>query len=252
MYDIEATVVQNKNIVSGYYLLKMHLLKPMGKIQPGQFVMIRIPGNEVFLRRPFSIYEGNKDTISIMYRVVGKGTEILNKIKKNIQTSILGPLGNGFHLNDTDNYHVVAGGIGIAGVNMLIKRLGKRASVFFGCNSKDELQLIKDIKGSDVKIATLDGSEGYKGNVVDLLENYLISTKTEMVETLVCGPKGMYEGLRGLFEKTGTPCQVLVEERMACGFGLCFGCVIRTTDDKEPYKRICKEGPVFDLWKISL
>jgi dihydroorotate dehydrogenase electron transfer subunit len=62
----------------------------------------------------------------------------------------------------------------------------------------------------------------------------------------------MYEGLRGLFEKTGTPCQVLVEERMACGFGLCFGCVIRTTDDKEPYKRICKEGPVFDLWKISL
>jgi dihydroorotate dehydrogenase electron transfer subunit len=101
-------------------------------------------------------------------------------------------------------------------------------------------------------VSTLDGSYGFEGNVIALLGGYIESTKGEDRQIFVCGPDGMVRNLRKLIERDRTPCQVLVEERMACGLGLCFGCVIKTVDEKEPYKRVCKEGPVFDLWEILL
>jgi len=252
MDDIEATIIQNKNIASNYYLLKLRLSKPMGKVLPGRFVMLKIPGNEVFLRRPFSIYACNKNILTLMYRIAGKGTEILSNIPKNERTLVLGPLGNTFCIGKADKRIVVAGGIGIAGVHTLIKKLGKRASIFFGCNNKEELSLINDILDLDPMVATLDGSYGFAGNVVELLGGHIGSTIGKDSQIYVCGPDGMMKSLRKLLEKTGAPCQVLVEERMACGLGLCYGCVVNTIDEKEPYKRVCKEGPVFDLWEISL
>jgi len=252
MDDIEATIVQNKHIVSNYYTLKLRLEKPMGRALPGQFVMLKIPGNEVFLRRPFSIYAYNKDVLTLMYRIAGKGTEILSNIPKNDKTLVLGPLGNVFNVRNADKYFVLAGGIGIAGVRTLIEKLGIRASIFFGCNNKEELPLINDIRDLNPMVATLDGSYGFKGNVVELFGNHTGSAKGEDSQIFVCGPEGMVKSLRKLIEEERVPCQVLVEERMACGLGLCFGCVTKTIDEKEPYKRVCKEGPVFDLWEISL
>jgi dihydroorotate dehydrogenase electron transfer subunit len=252
MDDIEGKIVRNDNIVSNYYLLKMKLSKPMGVVKPGQFVMLKIPDSEVFLRRPFSIYACSRDLLTIMYRVVGRGTAYLSKIKKKENTFVLGPLGNGFRLKEKGNHVIVAGGIGIAGVHSLIEKLRGKASVFYGCSGRDEVALVEDIAYLNPYVSTIDGSYGFKGHVIALLAKHLKSIRRNNVEIFACGPENMLKSLKKLINKDTTPCQVLVEERMACGLGLCYGCVKKTTDEEEPYKRVCREGPVFNLWEICL
>jgi len=146
----------------------------------------------------------------------------------------------------------VAGGIGIAGVLMLAERLGERASVLFGCGTRTEAALAGELAGNTAAICTLDGTHGFCGSVIDLLAKNLQEYHGSSVEIYACGPDGMLLALRALLEKERLPCQVLVEERMACGLGLCFGCAKKTLNEKEPYKRVCKEGPVFDLWELCL
>jgi dihydroorotate dehydrogenase electron transfer subunit len=249
--DIEGKISSNRLIAPGYYLLTIRLSKPMERAVPGQFVMLRIPGSEVFLRRPFGIYHYERRVLTVMYKVVGKGTDRLGRSIKNETVFVLGPLGKGFHLKKRERYVVVAGGIGIAGVHSLIERLKEKATLFFGCSTKEELALIDDLRHLNPAVSTVDGSNGHKGNVVDLLGKYLPSMG-DNIEIFTCGPEPMLKSLRTLIEKERVPCQVLVEERMACGLGLCFGCVIETNDEAEPFRRVCKEGPVFDLWQIRL
>jgi dihydroorotate dehydrogenase electron transfer subunit len=252
MDDFEAKIIENRNIVSNYFLMKLRLSKPMSTIKPGQFIMLKIPDRDIFLRRPFSIYDYKRDTITIVYRVVGKGTKSLCEAAKNEKTFVLGPLGNGFSIPKRDAYIVIAGGIGVAGVHMLMKGLKDKARLFYGCSNKEELRVIDDIMLFKPTVATLDGSEGFKGDVVTLFRKHKKAFQGKNVEIFTCGPEGMIKSIRKEIENSKTPCQVLVEERMACGLGLCFGCAVRTIDEKEPYKRACKEGPVFDLWQISL
>jgi len=252
MNDIEAKIIENRNIVSNYFLLRVKLSKPMGAIKPGQFVMVKVPDRNVFLRRPFSIYDYGKNTVSIMYRVVGRGTESLCNAQKSEKLLVLGPIGNGFSIAKRDTYVVITGGIGVAGVHLLIKHLKGKAHVFYGCANKEELTVIQDLMPLKPAIATIDGSAGFRGDVVSLFQKQTRSFIDKDTEIFTCGPEGMVKSIRKKIERSKTPCQVLVEERMACGLGLCFGCVVKTIDVKEPYKRACKEGPVFDLWQISL
>ena len=252
MDDFEAKIIENRNIVSNYFLMELKLSKPMGMIRPGQFIMLKVRDGDIFLRRPFSIYDFSKGTITIVYRVVGKGTLTLSEAGKNEKTLVLGPLGNGFSITKRDAYIVITGGIGVAGVHLLIKSLKNKACVFYGCSSKEELRVIDDIARFNPAVATLDGSEGFKGDVVTLFRKQKKALEGKNVEVFTCGPESMIKSVRKEIENIKTPCQVLVEERMACGLGLCFGCAVRTIDEKEPYKRACKEGPVFDLWQISL
>jgi len=238
-------------LAPGYYLLQIRLARSMDRGEPGQFIMLRIPGNEVFLRRPFGIYHYERRVLTIMYRVVGKGTERLSRAKKNEAVFVLGPLGQGFRVKQRDHYAVVAGGIGIAGVHSLIEALGPECTVFFGCGTAEELAVIDDLAPLKPMVATLDGSHGFKGNVVDLLTGQMKAMKGNR-EIFACGPDAMLKSLKKAIEKEKVPCQALVEERMACGLGLCFGCVIETIDEEEPFRRVCKEGPVFDLWQIRL
>lgn len=239
-------------LIPGYHMLTIRLSKPMDPGSPGQFVMLRIPGSEVFLRRPFGIYRYARQVLTLMYRVVGKGTERLSKAVKNETVFVLGPLGKGFHVGKRDRYLVVAGGIGIAGVRTLIGTLKGKTTLLFGCSRKEETAIIEDLRHLNPAVATMDGSEGFKGDVVSLLGRSLAEMKGENIEIFACGPVNMLKSLKGLLDKERQPCQALVEERMACGLGLCFGCVIETNDETEPYKRVCKEGPVFDLWQIRL
>jgi dihydroorotate dehydrogenase electron transfer subunit len=271
MDDIEGRITSNRMITPGYYGLKIRLSRPMDPPYPGQFVMLRIPGNEVFLRRPFGIYHYKNQTLSILYKVVGKGTGCLANARKDEPVFVLGPLGKGFRISKRDQYLIVAGGIGVVGVHTLIEKLGKKATLFYGCSKKEEVSLIDDLARLDPAISTLNGSYGFKGNVIDLLGQHLNGMKTistrpllkngkqgnypvkgNNIECFACGPDNMLRSLRVLLEEEHLPCQVLVEERMACGLGLCFGCVKKTIDENEPYKRVCKEGPVFDLWEICL
>ena len=252
MDDIEGKILSNKKIAPGYCLLRIRLSRSMGAVRPGQFVMMKIPGGEVFLRRPFSIYEYQQRILTIMYKVVGKGTEQLSNAPKGTSVLTLGPLGRWFTVNRSAAPVVVAGGIGLAGMYALIKKLQDKAPIFFGCSSKDEIALLKDAMRFHPFIATLDGSYGFKGNVVQLFNKHLKGLNGKNVEIFTCGPENMVKNLKKLIEPHRISCQVLLEERMACGLGLCFGCAIKTTDAQEPYKRACKEGPVFDLWEISL
>jgi dihydroorotate dehydrogenase electron transfer subunit len=250
--DIEGTIIANQRLVSDYFLLRVGLSKAMEKPEPGQFVMVKVPDTEIFLRRPFSIYGHDEETLTIMYRAIGKGTKRLSEAEKGHGTLVLGPLGRGFRIERRNAYVLVAGGIGVAGVRLLAGRLGKKASLFYGCSHREEVALIKDTTDTETHVSTLDGSYGFRGNVVQALGRYLESEKREDLEVFACGPEGMLKSLQVLLGPGKIPCQALVEERMACGMGLCFGCVKKTVDEKEPYKRVCREGPVFDLWEICL
>lgn len=251
MIDTIGTILSNKNIGADFYRLAVRLSSPLGHYMPGQFVMVRIPGPDLFLRRPFSIFDYSGKQLTILYRAVGKGTEVLSAMGKGGTLTVLGPLGKGFSVDKSKEAVLVAGGIGIAGVAALAKRLRGRTTVLFGCSSEQETVLLSDLTDIPLSVATLDGSAGYKGTVVDLTKRYL-STGSADLALYVCGPDGMVRSLMAVLQDRPVPCQVLLEERMACGLGLCFGCVTLTKDEKEPYKRVCKEGPVFDLWELSL
>ncbi|HBE45506.1 MAG TPA: hypothetical protein DDW17_08730 [Deltaproteobacteria bacterium] len=253
MDDVQGIVVENSRVVTGYYLITIRLVKSFGKVLPGQFVMLRIPRNTVFLRRPFSIYNYKTRLLSIMYKVVGIGTEALSTLHRDEKVYVLGPLGRGFKKSARRKAILIAGGIGIAGLHLLAKELRQRAVIYFGCESKKEVALLYDLREEmNIYVSTMDGTYGYKGTVVDLLKNRLETIPYNKMEIYACGPEPMLKALKNIIGDIRISCQILVEERMACGLGLCFGCVKKTMDEKEPYKRLCTEGPVFDIWEISL
>jgi dihydroorotate dehydrogenase electron transfer subunit len=249
--DVEGIILRNDAIAPGYYQAAIRLSQPLARPRPGQFVMIKVPSAEVFLRRPFSIYSYERRVLSVVYKVVGKGTAELAATPPRTTIMVLGPLGNGFSLLEGHHPVIVAGGIGIAGIYLLWKRLKGKASLFWGCTGGGEAGLLRDMISCNPHISSMDGSVGCKGNVVELLIERM-GTLPRPLQVLACGPEPMFISLHDRLSSERTPCQVLVEERMACGLGLCFGCVTKTVDENEPYKRVCKEGPVFDLWRISL
>lgn len=252
MDDIEGRILENRRIAANCFTLRVGLERPLGPWGPGQFVMVKIPHRDIFLRRPFSIYDGRGNTLTIMYKVAGAGTGHLAGAPARTALKVLGPLGRGFSMRKDCTPVVIAGGIGFAGVHGLIKRLGKRAKIFFGCADAEEVGLVQSIRHLEPRIATLDGSVGFKGTVISLLRREMGSFPPGTAEFYACGPEAMVVSLKGLLEKGRPGCQVSLEERMACGLGLCFGCVKKTLDNEEPYKRVCMEGPVFDLWEVSL
>lgn len=252
MDDIPGKITENDRVTGSYRRLTVRLERPLGRVSPGQFVMVRVPGREVFLRRPFSIYHSRGRTLTIVYRVVGKGTDALSAAARGGSLMVLGPLGRGFAPGRGNTPIVVAGGIGYAGVRMLLTRLRGSATLFFGVMEKEELRLAADLGETKIFVSTMDGSCGFAGDVVSLLGQHLDEYRGKRPEVFACGPSGMVKSLKALLEPGRIPCQVSVEERMACGMGLCFGCVVATSDETNPYKRVCKEGPVFSLWDLSL
>ncbi len=252
MNDIPAKITGNDRVTGGYRRLTVRLERPLGRVSPGQFVMLEVPDRDIFLRRPFSIYGSRGRTLTIVYRVVGKGTDALSAAARGTSLMVLGPLGRGFAPGRGKTPIVVAGGIGYAGIRMLLRRLGGRATLFFGAAGEEELRLAEDLEGTKIFASTMDGTRGFAGDVVSLLGQRLGEWRGKDPEVFACGPSGMLKSLKALLEPDRIPCQVSVEERMACGMGLCFGCVIATRDETNPYKRVCKEGPVFSLWDLSL
>ncbi len=249
--DIEGTIIRNEPVVPGYRLAAIRLARPMAEVKPGQFVMVRVPSAEVFLRRPFSIYTYRAGVVSILYKIVGTGTRELAAAAAGTKLMLLGPLGNGFDLLPGHHPVLVAGGIGIAGVYLLWLSCKRKATLFWGCTSDADMGLLNRIAPDATRVATIDGSFGCRGNVVELLAREL-PAMARPVQVFACGPEPMFRSLREVLKDEKVPCRVLLEERMACGLGVCFGCVTKTLDAAEPYKRVCKEGPVFDLWQISL
>ena len=201
---------------------------------PGQFVNILIDG--LFLRRPISVCDCEGDVLTIVYKVVGKGTEKMSKMTEG-KLDVLTGLGNGYDLAEAGEHPLLlGGGVGVPPLYMLAKQLiaaGKAVSVVLGFNTKEEIFYEEEFKalGADVTVATADGSYGVKGFVTDALP-------TDYTYFYTCGPEPM---LKAVFAASATEGQFSFEERMGCGFGACMGCSCKTVTG---YKRICKEGPV--------
>lgn len=207
----------------------------------GQFVNIKIDG--LFLRRPISVCDRTDNELTIIYKVVGKGTEMMSKMQKGTVLDLLTGLGNGYDLTVSgENPLLLGGGVGVPPMYMLAKKLieqGKRVSVILGFNTKSEVFYENEFKvlGCDVRVTTVDGSYGKKGFVTDALPlNYSYF--------YCCGPEPM---LKAVFKAAKTSGQFSFEERMGCGFGACMGCSCKTVTG---YKRICKDGPVLKKEEI--
>ncbi|KAF5069196.1 Dihydroorotate dehydrogenase B (NAD(+)), electron transfer subunit [anaerobic digester metagenome] len=209
----------------------------------GQFINIKIDG--FFLRRPISVCDYDHKTITILYKVVGKGTQALQKMEPTMALDILTGLGNGYDTTKSGNRPIlIGGGVGIPPMYRLAKDLlaeEKKPLVILGFNTKDETFYIDEFKqlGIEVLVATADGSLGTKGFVTDIVKS--LSNYTYFY---TCGPEPM---LKALSEFTDTSGQLSFEERMGCGFGACMGCSCKT---KYGNKRICKEGPVLEKEEI--
>ena len=211
---------------------------------PGQFVNIRIEGK--FLRRPISVCDCEEGKLTIIYKAVGAGTEMMSAMTEG-SLDLLTGLGNGYDLSCAgENPVLIGGGVGVPPMYMLAKQLialGKKVNVILGFNTKDEIFCEDDFKalGADVTVTTVDGSYGVKGFVTDALKEMQYSY------FYTCGPEPM---LKAVFSQSLTSGQFSFEERMGCGFGACMGCSCKTVTG---YKRICKEGPVLRkeeiLWK---
>ncbi len=255
MFLHKAKVKDIEKVKKDVYRLSFKSEDIARKAFPGQFLHIKI--KDTILRRPFSIHKVKKDEVFILFKLRGRGTRILSSYKKNDTIDVLGPLGNGFDIIEEINSLLVAGGIGVAPLVFLAQRLieHKRMKkyqkrILLGAKTKKDILCKKEFQnlGFKVNIATEDGSEGFKGTVVKLLENVL-TKKDKPYVVYACGPQEMmFEIKRILRRYPDTKCQVSLESFMGCGTGVCRGCVIDTISG---YKRVCKEGPVFDIEEIK-
>jgi dihydroorotate dehydrogenase electron transfer subunit len=227
--------------------------------KPGQFLHVRVhPSWDPLLRRPFSIHaaDGNTGRIVLLYRVIGKGTEFLRSLGEGDSVDAMGPLGNGFHLGrNLSPALVIAGGLGSAPAFFLISRLletGRPVTFLWGTRSAAEIFGLDRFRaeGVDIRLATDDGSLGRAGTVTGLLKEFLKEKKSlENLEGFVCGPKPMLAAVQALAGGMPFPVQACLEERMACGTGVCQGCAVKMRSGS--LGMVCSDGPVFPLEEVD-
>lgn len=227
-------ISENSALTSSVY--KMKLSGDVSDITaPGQFINIKLDG--LYLRRPISVFDRDEESVTIIYKVVGKGTEQMAKLPVGQNLDVLTGLGNGYDTSMCKEHAVLlGGGVGVPPLYMLAKTLiaeNKKVTVILGFNTKEEIFCEEDFKalGADVVVTTVDGSYGIKGFVTDALND-------DYDHFFTCGPEPM---LKAVYKATNTSGQFSFEERMGCGFGACMGCSCKTITG---YKRICKDGPV--------
>ena len=233
-------IVSNEALTDNVY--KMILAGDTSDITNcGQFVNIQLDG--MYLRRPISVCDYDEQTLTIVYKVVGKGTEAMAAMTAGTKLDILTGLGNGYDLTLAgDRPVLLGGGVGVPPMYNLAKKLramGKEVKVILGFNVKSEIFYEEEFKalGCDVTVTTVDGSYGVKGFVTDALP-------ADYTYFYTCGPEPM---LKAVYRASKTSGQMSFEERMGCGFGACMGCSCKTITG---YKRICKEGPVMKKEEI--
>ena len=234
-------ILSNKKIAKDVY--EMVLEGDTSGIAPGQFVNVKLEG--LYLRRPISVCDFSDKTLTLIYKVVGKGTEQMSGMQTGEKLDVLTVLGNGYTTEKSGQKPLlIGGGVGVPPMFAQAKRLiseGKDVSVILGFNMADEIFYEEEFKkiGARVFVTTVDGSVGTKGFVTDAL-----AAVGEYSYVYTCGPEVM---LKAVYNSTGTSGQYSFEERMGCGFGACMGCSCKT---KYGNKRICKDGPVLEKEEI--
>ena len=234
------TIMENVPVTNCVYRMRLEGAELEAQ-KPGGFVNIRLDG--LFLRRPISVFDSAPGSLTILYKVVGKGTEQMSGMKAGETLDVLTGLGNGYDLAKAgDHPLLLGGGVGVPPLYLLAKQLiaaGKKVSAVLGFNTAAEVFGEAEFRalGCDVTVTTADGSYGVKGFVTDALP-------AEYSYFYTCGPEPM---LKAVYRAAKTSGQFSFEERMGCGFGACMGCSCKTITG---YKRICREGPVLEKEEI--
>jgi dihydroorotate dehydrogenase electron transfer subunit len=260
---IKAKIKNTKRIKKDIYLLSFVSGYLARRSRPGQFVHIRVPSPHITLRRPFSIHKVMGKDIYILFRVRGKGTDLLAHYQKGDPLDLIAPLGRGFDYVPEGRSHqqniLIAGGMGVAPLIYLAQKLKKKRGVasrhkdivLLGAKTKGEIVCEHSFKtlAFKVVIATEDGSRGIKGTAIKVVEKMLSSSTLERrVNLYACGPKEMLYSLARVVQRyPEINCQISFEQFMGCGLGICLGCAI---DTKHGYRRVCKDGPVFNIGEV--
>ena len=241
----QAKILKNERYAEQIYEMVLFAPEVTALAKAGQFINIYTGKGEMLLTRPISLCEVDKKegTLRLLYQTVGKGTKYFSSLAKGNSLKILGALGNGFSIQPEHQQHIlIGGGIGVPPMLELAKTLKGDISVFIGAKSTPIL--VEDFKklGANVFVATDNGSVGFHGTVLDVLQQK--QPKADMI--YACGPKMMLKAVSTWAEKNQMPVQVSMEERMACGIGACVGCAIpiKKGNDWQNLK-VCKDGPVF-------
>ncbi|MBC8412730.1 MAG: dihydroorotate dehydrogenase electron transfer subunit [Nitrospira sp.] len=251
---IKAKIQDNRKIIDRHYLLTLEPSTAITTPKPGQFYMLSVNnGLDPLLKRPLSVHNFLDGKLQFLYRVVGKGTDLLSSRVTGESIDILGPLGNGFTVSKTKQIILLAGGLGIAPIYYLAASIaGRKPVLIYGAGTKETLIYRDQIKnlGIETVIATDDGSYGKKGNVVTVLKKYLKDTSLPYTDHIIytCGSEAMLKPLAEFASEHGIKIHAAMEQNMACGVGTCMGCVVKT---RKGLKRVCKEGPVFNLNEIE-
>lgn len=251
-------ILANKKIAKDHYVMDVETSGIAGNAKPGQFVSVSVrgQGTDPLLRVPLGIHRIRPSGISLLYKVIGKSTELLSRMEKGGYADVLGPLGNHFDVSPAKEHKaiMVAGGHGVAPLFALAEEAivnGAEVEFFSGACTAEHLVCEKEIKklGARVHVATDDGSRGEKCYVTGMLEKEITQIKAKDPRTVIyaCGPRPMLAAVSRIAERHDISAQVSVDAYMACGIGVCLGCAIRT---KEGYKLVCKDGPVFDSREI--
>ena len=264
---IQATIVENKKINEFYRKMHIKWESFPWNIKAGQFAMVIIPELlDPLLMRPFSIFDADNDGkgLSILYRIVGKGTTLLSNLKTGEKIEIRGPLGRGFDFVTIGNNPVLmAGGAGIAPMKLLISSFVDYYNdkftpvLIYGAKSEEDLikndEFINLFNDTQLIFVTEDGSYGLKGLVTDVLYDVILESldnNEKKTSICACGPEPMLKAIGNMSKEHSIHCQLSMEAHMACGLGLCLGCVVPAV--KGGYYCVCEDGPVFNAEELAL
>lgn len=237
----KSRIIENKSISEKIFKLVIEFNE---EVKPGQFFMLKTLDNSYLLPRPISVNNVNEKNITFLYRAEGNGTTVMSKMRENDEIQSFGPLGNGFDITKlSGKIAIIGGGIGVAPLLYLTKKLDKRADVYLGF--KDNVYIKEEFENyaDNVVVVTEDGSIGQKGFVTQ----YVDFAKYDAVVT--CGPEIMMKKIVKNCREQKVKCYVSLERRMACGLGACLGCTVETVHGN---KRACKDGPVFSSEELKL
>ncbi len=260
-------IVRNEGHGELFYRLEVALPDPV-EFVPGQFAMVSgWPGNDPLLPRPLAIFRSGatpkgKGIVEFVYKVVGRGTALLSGLHPGEPLSLTLPLGRGFNLGmEGRHYWLVGGGVGFSSVFPAAAALARRRTdfeLFLGSRSRDQLPPKEWTPGGSdprrIYLCTEDGTAGFFGRVTDAVRERLgrlSASEASRLTILSCGPQEMLKGLADAAADRQVEMQAALESHMACGFGVCWGCVVALREEgKTAYRRVCREGPVFDAREI--
>lgn len=261
--NVKSEILNIEKLKNDIIKITVKAPKIVENAKPGQFIEIRVADMiEPLLRRPISIYNLNKkeETLEFIFQVKGKGTKLLAQRKIGEKLDIVGPLGNGtFEIKNYENVAIIGGGIGIFPLYELAKELkqdtSSKVNIYLGFRSKELILLEDEFKNVSDKlvITTDDGTYGIKGFAINELIKDIESRKIDKI--FACGPLPMLKAVQELAKQKNISCQISLEEKMACGLGVCLGCAVKTAQSSKEapqYMHVCKNGPVFNSNDVEI